>query len=276
MVSFLRKSVPLKYVTLVAAVLYMGVYKSQLISVVNVFGVLGDASAVQSTAGGDVLAAASAPRYSSLPPFAYSLAWYAFAVHRRDDGGLGPRLLRPHLRVRRADAAHRRRRAEALPDRDTGRARAPRGLHQVRHPVRRDRLLLRDAARSRSTATSSRFGCSRSTRRRCSGSWSACCSSRASSSAISTAASSARSAPRSGSSRKPRRCCRSSAGPNAASARSARRPANGARSANGRSSRSECVRCDDCEILYDDKQRCPHWLLELKRKARAALAGNAA
>ena len=32
---------------------------------------------------------------------------------------------------------------------------------------------------------------------------------------------------------------------------------------------AECVRCDDCERLYDDKQRCPHWLLEAKRKARA-------
>jgi polyferredoxin len=58
MVSFLRKSVPLKYVTLVASVLYMGVYKSQLISIVNVFGVL----------------------TANLPPFAYSLGWYAFAV----------------------------------------------------------------------------------------------------------------------------------------------------------------------------------------------------
>jgi polyferredoxin len=37
--------------------------------------------------------------------------------------------------------------------------------------------------------------------------------------------------------------------------------------------KTECVRCDDCEILYDDKQRCPHWLLELKRKARAAVGG---
>jgi polyferredoxin len=35
---------------------------------------------------------------------------------------------------------------------------------------------------------------------------------------------------------------------------------------------AECVRCDDCEILYDDKQRCPHWLLEAKRKVRAALS----
>jgi NAD-dependent dihydropyrimidine dehydrogenase PreA subunit len=40
--------------------------------------------------------------------------------------------------------------------------------------------------------------------------------------------------------------------------------------------KTECVRCDDCEILYEDKGRCPHWLLELKRKARAAVTGNAA
>jgi NosR/NirI family transcriptional regulator, nitrous oxide reductase regulator len=58
MVSFLRKSVPLKYVTLVASVLYMGVYKSQLISVVNIFGTL----------------------TGNLPPFVYSLAWYTFAI----------------------------------------------------------------------------------------------------------------------------------------------------------------------------------------------------
>jgi polyferredoxin len=36
--------------------------------------------------------------------------------------------------------------------------------------------------------------------------------------------------------------------------------------------KAECVRCDDCEILYDDRKRCPHWLLELKRKARAAVS----
>jgi polyferredoxin len=35
---------------------------------------------------------------------------------------------------------------------------------------------------------------------------------------------------------------------------------------------AECVRCDDCEILYADKQRCPHWLLEAKRKVRAVLS----
>jgi len=31
---------------------------------------------------------------------------------------------------------------------------------------------------------------------------------------------------------------------------------------------SECVRCDDCERLYMDKQKCPHWII-LKRKAQA-------
>lgn len=33
---------------------------------------------------------------------------------------------------------------------------------------------------------------------------------------------------------------------------------------------TECVRCDDCEILYASKSRCPHWLLDAKRKRRAA------
>ena len=29
---------------------------------------------------------------------------------------------------------------------------------------------------------------------------------------------------------------------------------------------SECVRCDDCERLYMDKKKCPHWLILLKKK----------
>jgi polyferredoxin len=33
---------------------------------------------------------------------------------------------------------------------------------------------------------------------------------------------------------------------------------------------SECVRCDDCERIYDDKAACPHWLLLAKRARRAA------
>ncbi len=57
MVSFFRKSVALKYVTLVTAVVYLGLAKSQLISVVNVFSLLS----------------------GNLPVFKYSLAWYLFA-----------------------------------------------------------------------------------------------------------------------------------------------------------------------------------------------------
>ena len=56
--SFFRKSVNLKYVTLVAAVGYLGVYKSQLLSIVNVFGVMG----------------------GSLPIVKYNLGWYLFAT----------------------------------------------------------------------------------------------------------------------------------------------------------------------------------------------------
>ena len=57
-VSFFRKSVALKYVTLAAAVGYLGFYKSQLISIVNVFGLMG----------------------GSLPIFRYNLAWYLLAA----------------------------------------------------------------------------------------------------------------------------------------------------------------------------------------------------
>ncbi len=28
--------------------------------------------------------------------------------------------------------------------------------------------------------------------------------------------------------------------------------------------KSECVRCDDCERLYMDQKKCPHWLILLK------------
>jgi polyferredoxin len=57
-VSFFRKSVALKYATLVAAVAYLGFSKSQLISIVNVFAVFG----------------------GNLPIFRYNLAWYLLAA----------------------------------------------------------------------------------------------------------------------------------------------------------------------------------------------------
>jgi polyferredoxin len=57
-VSFFRKSVRLKYVSLVAAVVLLGFYKSLLISIVNVFGLMG----------------------GNLPIFRYNLAWYLLAA----------------------------------------------------------------------------------------------------------------------------------------------------------------------------------------------------
>ena len=57
-VSFFRKSVKLKYVTLVASVAFLGVSKSLLISIVNVFGLLG----------------------GNLPIFRPNLAWYLLAA----------------------------------------------------------------------------------------------------------------------------------------------------------------------------------------------------
>ncbi len=56
--SFFRKSVTLKYVTLVASVIYIGFWKSTLLSIVNVFGLFG----------------------GNLPIFRYSLAWYLLAA----------------------------------------------------------------------------------------------------------------------------------------------------------------------------------------------------
>ena len=83
MVSFLRKSVALKYVTLVFAVIYMGRMKAYMLSVVNVFGVLGGGVSAAKLPFGEeapTLGAIGAALASSLPPFAFSLAWYAFAV----------------------------------------------------------------------------------------------------------------------------------------------------------------------------------------------------
>ena len=34
---------------------------------------------------------------------------------------------------------------------------------------------------------------------------------------------------------------------------------------------TECVRCDDCERLYADESKCPHWLILARQKARAAV-----
>jgi NosR/NirI family nitrous oxide reductase transcriptional regulator len=57
-VSFRRKSVPLKYATLIFSVAYMGFAKSHLISITNIFSVLD----------------------WSLPVVKHNLAWYLFAI----------------------------------------------------------------------------------------------------------------------------------------------------------------------------------------------------
>jgi NosR/NirI family transcriptional regulator, nitrous oxide reductase regulator len=57
-VSFFRKDERLKIAVLVASVAYLGFYKSQLLSIVNVFGVLG----------------------AGLPVFRYALGWYLLAI----------------------------------------------------------------------------------------------------------------------------------------------------------------------------------------------------
>jgi NosR/NirI family nitrous oxide reductase transcriptional regulator len=34
--------------------------------------------------------------------------------------------------------------------------------------------------------------------------------------------------------------------------------------------KSECVRCDDCERLYVDRKKCPHWIILLRARPSAA------
>lgn len=58
LVGFFRKSEILKWITLGAAVVYLGVFRSQLVSIVNVFALT----------------------KWNLPIFRYNLAWYLFAV----------------------------------------------------------------------------------------------------------------------------------------------------------------------------------------------------
>ena len=89
-VSFFRKSKPPEVRDAGrSAVAYMGFAKSYLISIVNVFGVID----------------------WNLPIFKYNLDVVPVRdLHRRLDGALGPPLLRPDLRLRRADAVDGRRR----------------------------------------------------------------------------------------------------------------------------------------------------------------------
>ena len=35
--------------------------------------------------------------------------------------------------------------------------------------------------------------------------------------------------------------------------------------------KSECVRCDDCERLYMDRKKCPHWLIIIRKGQKAGV-----
>jgi len=253
MVSFLRKNVPLKYVTLVVSVLYMGVYKSQLISVVNIFGTL----------------------TANLPVFSYSIAWYTFAIFTVVTTVLWGRLYCGRICAFGAltqliDAVVPKRFQLEVPanvERYAGYvkygilfaavayylATSEIGFYRYIEPfwlftfdatpvlwIMVGVLLVASifvrnlycrflcplgAALGLVSSVTTVFKIKR---------WSEC-----SQCAL----------------------CEKTCEWGAIRKR--------------KIIKAECVRCDDCEILYDDKRRCPHWLLELKRKASAALTGSA-
>jgi polyferredoxin len=252
MVSFLRKSVPLKYVTLVVSVLYMGVYKSQLISVVNIFGTL----------------------TANLPVFSYSLAWYAFAIFTVVTTLLWGRVYCGRICAFGAltqliDAVVPKRFQLEVPanvERYAGYFKygilfAAVGYYLATSEIAFYRyiepfwlftfdatpvlwilvgallvasIFVRNlycrflcplgAALGLVSSVTTVFKIKR---------WSEC-----SQCAL----------------------CEKTCEWGAIRKR--------------KIIKAECVRCDDCEILYDDKRRCPHWLLELKRKASAAVADS--
>jgi len=253
MVSFLRKNVPLKYVTLVVSVLYMGVYKSQLISVVNIFGTL----------------------TANLPVFSYTMAWYAFAIFTVVTTVLWGRVYCGRICAFGAltqliDAVVPKRFQLEVPanvERYAGYVKygilfAAVGYYLATSEIAFYRyiepfwlftfdatpvlwimvgallvasIFVRNlycrflcplgAALGLVSSVTTVFKIKR---------WSEC-----SQCAL----------------------CEKTCEWGAIRKR--------------KIIKAECVRCDDCEILYDDKQRCPHWLLELKRKASATLTDSA-
>jgi polyferredoxin len=249
-VSFLRKSIPLKYVTLIASVAYMGFYKSQLISVVNIFGTL----------------------TGNLPLFAHSMAWYAFAIFTVVTTVLWGRVYCGRICAFGAftqliDAVVPKRFQFEVPQWLEQRASyikygilvAAVGYYLVTREIAFYRyiepfwLFTRDATPVLWTMLGvllvasifvrnlyCRFLCPLGAAlgllsnltvfkiKR----WSEC-----------------------------------------SQCRLCEKTCQWGAIRNRQIVKSECVRCDDCEILYADQRRCPHWLLELKRKARASGLG---
>ena len=118
-VSFFRKSVRLKYVSLVAAVVYLGFYKSQLISIVNVFGLMG----------------------GNLPIFRYNLAWYLLAAITAVSTVLWGRVYCGRMRLRRVHPACGCHRSGTMACEHSAHHRTPRLVDQIRHSGQCRRLL---------------------------------------------------------------------------------------------------------------------------------------
>lgn len=79
--SFSRRSRPLKYATLAFTLAYLGVAKSTMISVTDIFRLVDSGRAVlEIPSGSHSLANVSGAVASAFPDFKYSVAWYIFAA----------------------------------------------------------------------------------------------------------------------------------------------------------------------------------------------------
>ena len=240
----------LKVASLVLAVAYLGFVKASLVSVVDIFGAMrGTPAGMDGRAG-------------LLPPH---------RVHAGLDGAVGAPVLRADLRVRGPHAAHGPGGAGTPPRRAAGVARSAPRLPQVRGP--RGRRSVCPRGRRHPRVPLHRAVLDVHAQRQCRDVDAArgCCCWRRCSCATSTAATCARWGRVSG-------CCptspssASSGGASATRASSARRRASGGAIDGPKILVSECVRCDDCERLYADEDRCPHWLIQ-KRARRPRGAG---
>jgi NosR/NirI family transcriptional regulator, nitrous oxide reductase regulator len=251
MVSFLRKSIPLKYVTLVVSVLYMGVYKSQLISVVNIFGAM----------------------TGNLPIFSYSIAWYVFAAFTVVTTVLWGRLYCGRIC---AFGALTQLIDAIVPARF--RFEVPKALEErasyIKYAILFGAigyyLLTREIAFYRYIEPFWMFTFEASTAL-----WVALgvllvasifvrnlycrffCPLGAALGLLSTLT-----------------IFKIKRWSECSTCALCEKTCEWGAIRKRQIIMAECVRCDDCEILYDDKQRCPHWLLEAKRKIRAVVGSS--
>jgi polyferredoxin len=247
MVSFFKKSVPLKLVTLVASVLYLGAYKSQLLSIVNVFSTL----------------------TANLPVFSYSMAWYTFAIFAIVTTVLWGRVYCGRICAFGAltqliDAVVPRRFQLEIPEALERRASyikyailagavgyylATREIGFYRY-IEPFWLFTFDATPVLWVLVGALLVASVFVRNLY------CrflCPLGAALGLVSTLT-----------------VFRIKRWPECSQCRLCEKECEWGAIRNRKIIMTECVRCDDCERLYDSKTRCPHWLLELKRKTRAA------